>query len=48
MRRRLELREAAGDLGHLLLHLDRGVVADPNREQSQRPLAQLGSFERAR
>ena len=44
MRRRLELRQPAGDLGHLLLHLNRGVVADPDREQPQRPVAQLGRF----
>ena len=32
------------DLGHLLLHLNRGVVADPDRKQPQRSVAQLGRF----
>jgi hypothetical protein len=40
--RRLELHQPPRDLGHLLLHLNRGVVADSDRKQPQRSVAQLG------
>lgn len=42
MRGWLELLQPASDLGHLLLHLDRRVVSDANRQQPQDPVAQLG------
>ena len=37
-----------GDLGDLLLHLDRGGVADADSEQPQGLVAQFGSFARPR
>ena len=42
----LELREPAGDRGDLLLYLNRSVVSHTDREQSQRPVAQLVCLER--
>ena len=46
VRGRLELRQSASDLGHLLLHLDRRVIAHADGEQPQRPVAQLRDLDR--
>ena len=46
MNGRLELRQPPSDLAHLLANLDRGVVPNPDREQPQRPVAQLRGLDR--
>jgi hypothetical protein len=48
VRGRLELRETARDLSHLLSHLGRRVVSHPDGEQPQRPVTQLLGLDRGR
>ena len=48
VRRPLKLRQAAGDLAHPLVHLDRRVLADAYRQELQRPGAQFRRLDRGR